>query len=85
MDGSVSGYTSFRKLTDSALSLNRYRERCYATRLSGGICGQKSEGQIDFCLNGIYLFALQIDKCREKVWEKGVEFRLHPAGYAVTS
>ena len=35
---------------------------------------------INFCigtflnLNGIYLFAEQIDKCREKVWKKGVEF-----------
>ena len=25
-------------------------------------------------MNGIYLFAEQIDKCREKVWKKGVEF-----------
>jgi len=23
---------------------------------------------------GIYLFTKQIDKCREKVWKKGVEF-----------
>ena len=25
-------------------------------------------------LKGIYLFALQKDKCQEKVWKKGVEF-----------
>jgi hypothetical protein len=25
-------------------------------------------------LNGIYLFAKQIDKCREKVWKKALEF-----------
>ena len=25
-------------------------------------------------LKGIYLLAVQKDKCREKVWEKGVEF-----------
>lgn len=46
--GSVSGSTSFRKLTDSVLSLNRYRERYYATELSGGICGRESEVQTNF-------------------------------------
>ena len=25
-------------------------------------------------LKGIYLFAMQKDKCQEKVWQKGVEF-----------
>ena len=27
-------------------------------------------------LEGIYLFATQKDKCQEKIWQKGVEFRL---------
>ena len=36
--------------------------------------------RVNFCaenflnLKGIYFFALQKDKCQEKVWEKGVEF-----------
>ncbi|MBO5724658.1 MAG: hypothetical protein J6S58_07515 [Lentisphaeria bacterium] len=49
--GSVSESTSFRKLTDSVLSSNRYKELCYATGRSGGICGQESEGQTDFYLS----------------------------------
>ena len=47
----VSESTSFRKLMDSALFLNRYKERYYATGLSGGICGRKSEEQINSCLS----------------------------------
>ena len=36
--------------------------------------------RVNFCaenflnLKGIYFFALQKDKCQEKVWEKGVDF-----------
>ena len=75
--GSVSESTTSRKLTDSALSLNRYRERYYATGRSGGICGQESVGQTDRLLliyfgRGQWVghFEQETDEIIPRLWQR---------------